>query len=280
VFAALFQVLTDSVTIAQLAILAVALAAGNVGIWAALRRAAPVGALHWLGVAMTLVAIAIWIQFGGPWAVVTWATEGAVVFWIATRARREWLRVGAWVLLGLAIYRWLQPDIQATTTSYAVLANARALTGIYLVGLLYVAAWRQHRELDAAQERRRQERATLLVAASIITVFVVSTEIMSFWAVRTAAPDAYVAREMMLSAAWVIYAALLVVIGMQRQYAPIRYFAIALFGVTLVKVFLVDLDTLGGIYRVAGFLVVGLILLIVSFLYQRAGTFAPPKPSE
>ena len=51
-------------------------------------------------------------------------------------------------------------------------------------------------------------------------------------------------------------------------------------GVTLVKVFLVDLGTLGGIYRVAGFLVVGLILLIVSFLYQRASTFAPPKPSE
>jgi uncharacterized membrane protein len=280
VFAALFQVLTDSVTIAQLAILAVALAAGNVGIWAALRRASPIGALHWLGVAMTLVAIAIWLQFGGPWAVAAWATEGAVVFWIATRARREWLRVGAWVLLGLAIYRWLQPDVQATTTSYAVLANARALTGIYLVGLLYVAAWLQHREPDAAKERRRHERATLLVAASMITLFVISTEIMSFWAVRTTAPDAYVARQMMLSAAWVTYAAFLVVIGMRGRYAPIRYFAIALFGVTLVKVFLVDLQTLGGIYRVAGFLVVGLILLIVSFLYQRAGAIAPPKPSE
>ncbi len=280
VFAALFQVLTDSVTIAQLAILAVALAAGNVGIWAALRRASPIGALHWLGVAMTLVAIAIWIQFGGPWAVATWATEGAVVFWIATRARREWLRVGAWVLLGLAIYRWLQLDIQATTSSYALIANARALTGIYLIGLLYVAGWLQHRELDAAEERRRHERAALLVAASIITLFVISTEIMSFWAVRTTAPDAYVARQMMLSAAWVTYAAFLVVIGMRRQYAPIRYFAIALFGVTLVKVFLVDLQTLGGIYRVAGFLVVGLILLIVSFLYQRAGAIAPPKPSE
>jgi uncharacterized membrane protein len=280
VFAALFQVLTDSLTIAQLAILAVVLASGNAGIWAALRRASPIQALHWLGVAITLIAIAIWIQFGGPWAVATWATEGAVVFWIATRARREWLRVGAWVLFGLAIYRWLQSDIRETTTSYAVVANARALTGIYLVGLLYVAAWLQHRESDAAEERRRQERVALLVAASIITLFVVSTEIMSFWALRTASPDAYVAREMMLSAAWVIYAALLVVIGMQRQYAPIRYFAIALFGVTLVKVFLVDLETLGGIYRVAGFLVVGLILLIVSFLYQRASAMAPPKPSE
>jgi uncharacterized membrane protein len=280
VFAALFQVLTDSLTIAQLAMLAVVLAAGNVGVWALLRRSSAIRALHWLGVAMTLIAIAIWIQCGGPWAVATWATEGAVVFWIATQARREWLRVGAWVLLGLAIFRWLQPDIQATTTSYAVVANARALTGIYLVGLFYVAAWLQHRESEAAEERRRHERAALLVAASIITVFVISTEIMSFWAVRTAAPDADVAREMMLSAAWVIYAAVLVVIGMRGRYAPIRYFAIALFGVTLLKVFLVDLQTLGGIYRIAGFLVVGLMLLIVSFLYQRANAIGPPKPSE
>jgi uncharacterized membrane protein len=34
----------------------------------------------------------------------------------------------------------------------------------------------------------------------------------------------------------------------------------------------VDLETLGGIYRIAGFVVVGLILLVVSFLYQGLGT--------
>jgi uncharacterized membrane protein len=178
--------------------------------------------------------------------------------------------VAAWVLLALAVYRWLQPDIQRTTTSYVVLANARALTGLYLIGLVYVTAWLQHRQPDAGEERRRHERAALIVAATIMTLFVMSTEIMSFWNLRLAAPDAYVAREMMLSASWVLYAALLVVIGMRRRYAPIRYVAIALFGVALVKIFLVDLQTLGGIYRVAGFLVVGLILLIVSFLYQRA----------
>ena len=280
VFVALFEVLTDTATVAQLAALAVLLAAMNAGIWAALRRVAPAGAIHWLGVAMTLVAIAIWIQFGGPWAVATWATEGAAVFWIATRARREWLRVAAWVLLALAIYRWLQPDIQRTTTSYVVMANARALTGLYVIGMLYVAAWLRHRQADVAAERRRQERAVLIVAASIITLAVISTEIMTFWNLRLAAPDAYVAREMMLSASWVLYAAGLVVIGMRKRYAPIRYFAIVLFGVTLVKIFLVDLETLGGIYRVAGFLVVGLILLVVSFLYQRARVAPSPKPSE
>ena len=109
----------------------------------------------------------------------------------------------------------------------------------------------------------------MIIAASAVTVIVMSTEIVSFWQLRGAAADAYVAREMMLSASWVVYAAVLVVLGMRTRYAPIRYFAIVLFGIALLKVFLVDLETLGGIYRVAGFVVVGLILLVVSFLYQR-----------
>jgi len=103
-------------------------------------------------------------------------------------------------------------------------------------------------------------------------VIVISTEIVSFWQLRTARADAYVAREMMLSASWVLYAALLVVLGMRRKYAPIRYFAIVLFGIALIKVFVVDLETLGGVYRIVGFVVVGLILLVVSFLYQGLGT--------
>jgi uncharacterized membrane protein len=224
-----------------------------------LRRTAALPALHWLGVAFTLVAIAIWLQLGGPWAVATWATEGLVVLWIAGQDGRAWLRGGGWALLAMAVYRWLQPDIQETTTAHVVIANARALTGIYLVAVLYAAA-----RLSA-----RQPRHAFVAVASLLTLVVISTEIMSFWAVRPAAADAYVAREMMLSASWVIYAALLVVIGMRFRYPPIRYVAIGVFAVALGKVFIVDLATLAGIYRVAGFLVVGLILLVVSFLYQR-----------
>ena len=57
---------------------------------------------------------------------------------------------------------------------------------------------------------------------------------------------------------------------MRRHYAPIRYFAIRLFAATLLKVFAVDVQQLAGIYRVVAFLVVGGILLLVSFLYQRS----------
>jgi len=259
VYVALYQVLIDTLSIGALAALAVLLAAVNAAIWAVFRRIAPIRALHWLGVAFTLVAAAVWLQFGGPWAVAIWATEGAVVFWIALRSDSRWLRIGAWVLLALAAFRWGQFDIQQTTTSYQILLNARAITGLYVVALLYFAAWKSE----------ALERASLMIAASTLTVIVISTEIISFWNVRSEIADAVVAREMMLSASWVAYAAVLVVLGMRRKYAPIRYFAIVLFGIALLKVFFVDLETLGGIYRVAGFLLVGLILLVVSFLYQR-----------
>jgi len=271
VYVALYEVLTDTLSIEQLAGVGVLLALLNAGVWFYVRRAAPVSALHWVGVAFTLVAAAVWLQFGGPWAVAIWATEGAVVFWIALKTDRRWLRAGAWVLFAIAALRWAQADIQATTSSYQVLLNARAMTGIYLIALLYLAAWMTTRDAGASRVRG-QERAILIVAASALTVIVISTEIVSFWQLKTARADAYVAREMMLSASWVLYAALLVVLGMRRKYAPIRYFAIVLFGIALIKVFVVDLETLGGVYRIVGFVVVGLILLVVSFLYQGLGT--------
>ena len=43
-----------------------------------------------------------------------------------------------------------------------------------------------------------------------------------------------------------------------------------LFGVTTLKVFLADLAYLSGAYRIASSVALGLVLLAVSFLYQRS----------
>ena len=56
---------------------------------------------------------------------------------------------------------------------------------------------------------------------------------------------------------------------MARASWPLRYFAIALFGLTVVKVFVIDLDTLGGIYRILAFMVVGVVLLFASRLTRQ-----------
>jgi len=74
----------------------------------------------------------------------------------------------------------------------------------------------------------------------------------------------------MLSITWALYATLLIVVGLKRRYAPIRYFAMAVFVITIVKVFAIDLAELDRIYRVLSVVGLGVTLLVTSYLYQRS----------
>ena len=51
--------------------------------------------------------------------------------------------------------------------------------------------------------------------------------------------------------------------------AAARYAGIALLSVTLIKLFLHDLASLGQLYRIGAFLGVAVIAIVASFLYQR-----------
>jgi uncharacterized membrane protein len=62
---------------------------------------------------------------------------------------------------------------------------------------------------------------------------------------------------------------------MRRRYPPVRYIGITILAVTVLKVFFYDLWELGGIYRVIGFLGFGILLVLVSYLYQKRKTTTP-----
>jgi uncharacterized membrane protein len=66
-----------------------------------------------------------------------------------------------------------------------------------------------------------------------------------------------------------LYAAILLTIGFVMSRPAARYTAIALFAVTLVKVFLIDLAHIEMVYRVLSLLGLGLLLLAGSWLYHR-----------
>jgi hypothetical protein len=78
--------------------------------------------------------------------------------------------------------------------------------------------------------------------------------------------------ELTRSTAWLLYSVLLFVIGVIRSSAAPRYGAILVFGLSIVKIFISDLSFLQTPYRIVSFLVLGLILLAVSFVYQRYRT--------
>jgi peptidoglycan/LPS O-acetylase OafA/YrhL len=72
-----------------------------------------------------------------------------------------------------------------------------------------------------------------------------------------------------LSILWGIYALVLIVIGISKQQKHLRVIAITMFSITLVKLFLYDTEGLGTIGKTVVFVSVGVLLLIVSFLYNQ-----------
>ena len=71
---------------------------------------------------------------------------------------------------------------------------------------------------------------------------------------------------------WAACAIALVAAGMLRHRRPLRYAGLWLFGAMTVKVLLVDLAGLDGLERIAAFIGAGVLLLVLSFIYQRASS--------
>ena len=74
---------------------------------------------------------------------------------------------------------------------------------------------------------------------------------------------------MSYSIAWALFALLLLIIGMRKRVAPARYAGLGLLGLTIVKLFVHDLSQLDQLYRIGAFIVVAIIAILASFLYQR-----------
>ncbi len=71
------------------------------------------------------------------------------------------------------------------------------------------------------------------------------------------------------SAVWLLYGVGLLVLGLWRGRKALRLAALAVVGLTILKVFLVDMDALTGVLRVLSFLGLGLSLLGLAWIYQR-----------
>jgi uncharacterized membrane protein len=65
------------------------------------------------------------------------------------------------------------------------------------------------------------------------------------------------------------YGAMLMVVGFWRRSAFVRWQALVLIAVTIVKVFIYDVSQLDVGYRILSFVVLGTLLLTISFAYQR-----------
>jgi len=157
---------------------------------------------------------------------------------------------------------------QAGATSTLFL-NARFASFAVVVAALALSTYwaRSHRAELKPDER--QLFGLVAIAVSVVAVWGLSEEIWYALGRQQLATDTRFARQMGLSLLWTLAASLLIFVGAKWRVAALRWQGLVLLGITVIKVFLLDLSFLERAYRIASFLVLGVVLLAVSFWYQK-----------
>jgi uncharacterized membrane protein len=273
VFALLYETLQPAYPDFRGALAAI-LALGAIGLWQWLASRERVAALNAAALAFTLAALGVAVQFDGPSVVIGWAAEGAAAVWLGLRAPSIAFQFGGLVLWAFAALRLFEGYFN-TPANFTALVNLRSVTTWFVIAMGYANAWMFNRSTAPNAGRTR---AAVHVAASVITVVWITAEIHSYWELRRESSQADLYEQVMLSLGWGLYGALLIALGMRRAYPPVRYVGMTILAVTVVKVFFYDLWELGGIYRVVGFIGFGILLVLVSYLYQKRREPEPLTP--
>ena len=81
------------------------------------------------------------------------------------------------------------------------------------------------------------------------------------------------------SGAWLLLGAVMVAIGIRTGRKEIRLAALAVIALVTLKVFLVDMGALVGLWRVLSFLGLGLALIALGAIYRRFVVARPVTPA-
>jgi uncharacterized membrane protein len=231
-----------------------------------------------IGVALTFVTLAIPIQLKSNWITIAWAVEGVAILWTGIEMKSQRLRAIAHALFGLAILKLVFWDTPwGYRAAFIPVVNKYFLSSLFVIVCLFASAWIYEKLGERMQIPARVFQIVLLVVALITLWFLLTVETYTYFASRAAlqkAADAYQHEhwlgQMALSVLWSVYAAVLAAVGFVRRSPAIRWAALSLFALTVVKVMLVDIAVLQQLYRIIAFLVLGLLLLVVTWGYHKA----------
>jgi uncharacterized membrane protein len=247
-----------------------------------LRLLTPAGlrALLWI-LAALLAALLVWRETSGLWPSLLLAVEVLVLAGLARvlRESRAPTFVVALPLVAAALLvRMLAEDAAIARAAAGSLVNGplmARIAGCIALGL----AGRWLAGSDAEDGARPMGRA-VSAAAGLGLLIVLSLGWSDHQAAvlreagpvqrRELAADAGWRTQVGLSVLWTLYAAVALGWGFLRDASRLRYAALGLLGIVILKVLLVDLAAVATVYRIVSFLILGVVLLGVSLLYQKA----------
>jgi uncharacterized membrane protein len=155
-----------------------------------------------------------------------------------------------------------EADYFVTTNFHLII---RYISFVFLAFAVYVVYLHPKQAFLKEIFREKFYTKVLEVAFATIILWILSSELLQWMAIANNEQN----YKLSLSIFWGIFALILVGIGIKYNKKHLRLAAITLFGVILLKLFLYDLSSLNTISKTIVFVALGILLLIISFLYNK-----------
>jgi uncharacterized membrane protein len=213
--------------------------------------------------ASLIAVVLIRFEAGRAFAVVGWSLMMLVLLYLGiARAERD-LRWQAYLVAVLIFLRgWANFYVPGTLGGVIAV---RIATAAVAIAALYAAEFMSPRKVEGGEHPGLSGVEYLLGAVE-------RNARLMFALLATALLTLLLYNEVsgqMLTEVWALEGASLLVLGFAERERVLRYSALVLLGVCMLKVFFYDLRNLETVARILSFIVLGLLMLAVSFIYTR-----------
>jgi uncharacterized membrane protein len=245
------------------------------------------------GLAVTFLTVGIALKLHQHWITLAWLMEGGLLFWAGSATRRSRLKFFSGCVVALGIVRLLALDLEQWGTQHSIF-NPRLFTMAVAAAVLL---WMVYQDRNTSDHDERTAIALAVICANALVLLAIGLEIHDTFAVMLRGmvvdrrnPASYdivqarhgltILRGFCYSALFMLYGAAMMWLGFLRNSVLLRWMAIVLIAFTVVKVFVFDAWSLEHGWRVLSFITLGVILLAVSYAYQRDWLRLQRQPSN
>jgi uncharacterized membrane protein len=165
------------------------------------------------------------------------------------------------IVFGLLILKW--PVITGANVGGMVF-NLLFLSYAIPAGLALILSY-----MTAASSRPPAYSNTIAGSALILALAYVSLEVRRFYHGPVLTGTIIDAEQYSYSVVWLVFGVILLAAGIVFASQRARLASAGVIGVTVLKVFLIDMSVLTGFYRALSFIGLGLVLMSIGWLYQR-----------
>jgi len=224
------------------------------------------------GALLTFVSLIFPVQFHREWITLGWALEGVGLMLLYRWLPNRRLRAVALIVFFAAFVRLaLNPAV----LNYHPRSHTPILNWyLYVYGIVALCLFAGGYWFGSPRERvyEKQGPTVLYGLSGFVLFLLLNIEIADYFSIGPTLTFSFAgnfARDMTYTISWSLFAFGMLLMGMIKQIRLLRFGAVALLCLALVKLFFHDLDSLSQLYRIAAFLSVAIIAIVASFTYQR-----------